>query len=46
MKRAGLDFYCERDRLTFACQLFGERGLQPWAVRRRAMKLYKELTDE
>jgi soluble lytic murein transglycosylase-like protein len=46
MKRAGLDFYTEADRLAFACRLYNAQGLKPWTVRRRALALYDELRGE
>jgi len=46
MKRAGLDFYSEADRLTFACMMMKRSGLKPWTVRRRAMKLYEQIKGE
>jgi hypothetical protein len=46
MKRAGLNFYSERDRLAFACMMIDAQGLRPWTVRRRALALYEELRGE
>ena len=43
MKAAGLDFYSEADRLTYACMLYAEQGWKPWTVREKAKKEYYRL---
>lgn len=46
MRKCGLDFGSEVDRIAFAEQLFASRGWQPWSVRKRATREYARLQDE
>ena len=46
MRKAGLSFDSEADRLTFACMLYKARGWSPWAVRGKAKREYERIQGE